>query len=182
MQYALHVSLEASQNIAFYEIEQFKMGINDVGGLLDTIKTHSHEFKPLFTELPKKFSRESFKAIYEIEWSLKGSNNRIKEDEAIYCWEIFLNKIEDNEMFYQTEVKSIIVHFEHLLQFTTGSESTPPTGFENSLTITFYDQEDGQTRYPYTSTCAMSLALPRGHEDPTMFEELFLRSLFDSAR
>ena len=161
--------------------------------------------------------------ICEIEWSPKGSNNRIKEDETIYCWENFLKKIEgvyfiyvtivfksslssvaqlqryiiavpsdeeilhqnlcyflDNEMFYQTEEKSIIVHFEHLLQFTTGSESIPPTGFENSLTITFYDQEDGQTRYPYSSTCAMSLALPRGHEDRTMFEELLLRSLFDS--
>mgnify|MGYP002803567923 FL=1 len=76
--------------------------------------------------------------------------------------------------------RELPVHLEHLLQFVTGADAIPPLGFPDFLNIIFYDQEDGTTRYPYTSTCAMTLALPRGHEDPKSFEELLSRSLFDS--
>lgn len=72
------------------------------------------------------------------------------------------------------------VHFKDFLQFITGADAIPPLGFPDLLTIIFYDQGDGTTRYPYASTCAMTLALPRGHEDPISFEELLSRSLFDS--
>jgi hypothetical protein len=83
-------------------------------------------------------------------------------------------------MNYTCATKELPVHLEHLLQFITGADSIPPLGFPDLLSIIFYDQENGTTRYPYSSTCAMTLALPRGHEDPTSFEELFSRSLFDS--
>lgn len=83
-------------------------------------------------------------------------------------------------MNYSGNTKELPVHFKDLLQFITGADAIPPLGFHCSLTILFYDQEKETTRLPYASTCAMTLALPRGHEDPTSFRELMSRSLFDS--
>ena len=67
-------------------------------------------------------------------------------------------------MTYPCPTRELPVHFEHLLQFTTGADAVPPMGFPGCLNVIFYDQEEGVTRYPNASTCAMTLALPRGHE------------------
>ena len=93
---------------------------------------------------------------------------------------LYFNCDTDGEMTYLCLTRELPVHFEHLLQFTTGADAVPPMGFPGCLNVIFYDQEDGVTRYPYASTCAMTLALPRGHEDPKSFEVLLSRSLFDS--
>lgn len=54
------------------------------------------------------------------------------------------------------------LQFEDLLIFVTGSDEVPPLGFPNKPTINFYDQEPGQRRLPYTSTCMLCLYLLRG--------------------
>ncbi len=55
---------------------------------------YPEEFQPLFTEVPVALSRATFKSLYRIEWSPEGSNRKSKEDETIYCWELYLKKIE----------------------------------------------------------------------------------------
>ncbi len=72
------------------------------------------------------------------------------------------------------------VQLPDLLQFMSGADSIPPLGFGTDLTIIFYDQEEGKTRLPYTSTCALQLALPRGHEDESTFSKLLTKSIFES--
>jgi hypothetical protein len=62
----------------------------------------------------------------------------------------------DCQLNYTCATKELPVHLEHLLQFMTGADSIPPLGFPELLSIIFYDQENGTTRYPYSSTCAMT--------------------------
>ncbi|MES9884714.1 MAG: hypothetical protein ABW185_28040 [Sedimenticola sp.] len=70
--------------------------------------------------------------------------------------------------------------FEEVLVFVTGADAIPPCGFPTSLTIEFYDMEDGRTRLPYSSTCTLALSLPRGMGDPELFKPLLIRSLKES--
>ena len=59
-----------------------------------------------------------------------------------------------------------------ILQFWTGADSVPPCGFREPLTLAFYAQEEGIVRLPNCHTCAMILRLPRGAEDPEIFQKL----------
>ena len=83
------------------EIEQFKEGLNDVGGTWNKVHFYPKEFQPLFTELPVALTRDTFKSLYIIEWSPEGSNRRHKEDETIYCFELYLKKIECTVVQYK---------------------------------------------------------------------------------
>lgn len=78
------------------EIDQFVRGLNDVGGLWETIKTHPAEFESLFTRRPVALTSAVFQSLLFIEWSEIGSNRRSQEDATIYCWELFLQSVEGN--------------------------------------------------------------------------------------
>ena len=52
------------------------------------------QFQPLFIMVPAVLSRAIFKSLYEIEWSPEGSNKKSREDDTLYCWELYLKKIE----------------------------------------------------------------------------------------
>lgn len=69
------------------------MGLN-VGGLWNKVQLYPKEFQSLFTVVPVALSRTTFKLLYTIEWSPEGSNRKSKEEETIYCWELYLKKIE----------------------------------------------------------------------------------------
>ena len=75
---------------------------------------------------------------------------------------------------------NIQIHIKEILQFITEADHIPPLGFEKQISIIFYDQEEGSTRLPYVSTCALNLALPRGHENEASFCELMKRVIFES--
>lgn len=69
-----------------------------------------------------------------------------------------------------------------VLQFITGADYIPPMGFDHNLLIRFYDQDlqEGGKQFPYASTCALQLFVPRGIEDPSRFEEMMKESIFGS--
>jgi len=69
------------------------------------------------------------------------------------------------------------VTFEDLLAFTTGADKTPPCGFSTKISIEFYDDEH---RYPFASTCALSLSLPRGKSNPDGFRTVMFRAIKES--
>ncbi|CAG2221928.1 G2H3 [Mytilus edulis] len=66
--------------------------------------------------------------LYDIKWSVIGSNRRAEEEDSIYCWEIFLQDIDEKE---------VDVSFEELLIFVTGADQIPPAGFSNNIEIFF---------------------------------------------
>ena len=75
------------------EIEHFKTGLNNVGGLWNKVHLYPKEFQSLFTVVPMALSRAIFKSLYTIQWSPEGSNKK-SEEETIYCWELYQKHIE----------------------------------------------------------------------------------------
>lgn len=63
--------------------------------------------------------------------------------------------------------------------FVTGADKIPPLGFETKL-IQFFDKEMGVTRFPFASTCALELWLPRGVHTQDEFDHLISQALFQS--
>ena len=64
--------------------------------------------------------------------------------------------------FYFITDKLVDITFGELLAFITGAAEVPTTGFENKLSMQFYDNEPKETRLPFTSTCSLTFSLPRG--------------------
>ncbi|KAL7380205.1 hypothetical protein ABVT39_013589 [Epinephelus coioides] len=134
-------------------IKQFNDGISAYGKLWDLVKQNWIAFLPLFTKMYEPMTKAAFKALFTYTYSDRGANRREAEEDTIFSWEMVLNQIEDKV----TELR-----FEDLLIFVTGSDEVPPLGFPSKPCIDFYDQEAGQRRLPYASTCMMCLYLPRG--------------------
>jgi len=63
----------------------------------------------------QKLSAQSFKKLYSIMYSDKGSNDRDKEDKTIYCLDLHLQDLEEEEVNGVT--------LEDLLVFTTGADT-----------------------------------------------------------
>ncbi|XP_042268208.1 uncharacterized protein LOC121897638 isoform X2 [Thunnus maccoyii] len=132
---------------------QFTEGMNAFGKLWDLVTENWIAFLPLFTNMQEPLSKAAFKAIFSYNYSSRGTNRRDAEEDTIYSWEMVLNMIEDKV----TELR-----FEDLLIFITGADEVPALGFPRKPSIDFYEQEAGQRRLPYASTCVMCLYLPRG--------------------
>ena len=80
-------------------------------------------------------------------------------------------------LFVFTE-KQASLSFEDLLAFVSGADAVPPLGFQKQLEIQFFDQEDGAKRFPFASTCALTMSLPRGVQS----EEELMDILTDAIR
>ncbi|XP_067445141.1 uncharacterized protein [Thunnus thynnus] len=132
---------------------QFTEGMNAFGKLWDLVTENWIAFLPLFTNMQEPLSKAAFKAIFSYNYSSRGTNHCDAEEDTIYSWEMVLNMIEDKV----TELR-----FEDLLIFITGADEVPALGFPRKPSIDFYEQEAGQRRLPYASTCMMCLYLPRG--------------------
>jgi len=64
-----------------------------------------------------------------------------------------------------------------LLDFWTGANRPLPCGFHKDFIIDFYTPETGVYRLPSASTCALTLYLPRGIEEPEVLSEMMRRAL-----
>lgn len=63
------------------------------------IKEHPNEWKYIFccdSKDQKKLTKNVFQDLYEINWSVAGSNDRAREEDTIYSWEVFLQDIDGN--------------------------------------------------------------------------------------
>ena len=70
-----------------------------------------------------------FKELYTIDFSCQGSNNRNREEDVVYCFEVFLTDLEDRQVNQ--------LSLEELMIFITGSDVVPHLGFERQITIQF---------------------------------------------
>ncbi|XP_039525893.1 G2/M phase-specific E3 ubiquitin-protein ligase-like [Pimephales promelas] len=149
-------------------IQQFIAGMNACGNMWQVVQRNWETFAPLFTHTSKKLSRNDVRGLFDIKWSLQGSNKRDQEEDTIFLWEWWLMSIENNELD---------VTLEDLLIFVTGADSVPPLGFPHNCEIQFYDQEPGSQRFPFSSTCALILYLPRGITEEAIFKDLMQMSI-----
>lgn len=125
-------------------------------------------FASFFSAKIEPFTLSQFKMLCNIFWSPEGSNARTGEDSTIYCWEAYLQDTD--------------ITIEDVLAFITGADHIPPLGFPKSIDIHFYDYDLNSNckRRPWTSTCALSLHLPRGMDNPDEFSQLLNECILSS--
>lgn len=73
------------------EVTQFLNGLETVGSLYSIIITHPDLLKRLFVKtIGDSLSFSTFRDLYTIKFSDKGSNRRSAEEDTIFCFETFL--------------------------------------------------------------------------------------------
>ncbi|XP_076866557.1 uncharacterized protein LOC143517694 isoform X2 [Brachyhypopomus gauderio] len=152
-------------------VEQFKQGINSCGKLWETVERYLKAFQCLFTHTEEQLTRAAFRCLFDIFWSDEGANNKEAEEDTIFAWECLLNSVQEKETPFT---------FEDLLVFVTGADAVPPLGFPQRLQIQFYDQEERGSRFPYASTCSMTLFLPRGVQNEGELLDLMTNAVLGS--
>ena len=153
------------------EFTQFFQGLNSIGNLGDIIMGNKALFDSILGNQHQRLTKVTFMSLYELYRSEEGSNKRDKEDSTIYCFEFFLQDLEEGEVNGLT--------LEDLLVFITGTDFAPPLGFDNLITIEFYDFDGNSRRRPWSSTCGLHLFLPRGFEVPSDFSSFMKEALLE---
>ena len=126
-------------------------------------------FQMVLCNNTEKLTVCTFKRLYRVDYSPEGSHNKIEEKETIYSFELFLQDL------YENVLKDFTL--EDVLTFITGANAVPSLGFYRLICIGFYSQEIGRKRLPWSSTCSMSLIIPRNVGDPDVFCGLLKQSL-----
>ena len=153
------------------EIAQFTKGLNRIGNLGQVVFESQELFNIVLGNQHPRLTKASFMSMYELHRSEKGSNKREREDSTIYCFELFLQDLEEGEISG--------LALEDVLAFITAADAVLPLGFDKKITIEFYDFEGTSRRRPHASTCGLYFFLPRGFNDPSEFSEFFKESLLD---
>lgn len=152
------------------EFEQFWDGLNSIGRFGDLLKGNSELFAAVLSDRQAKLNTVAFKKLYNVDFSDDGSNRRDSEERTIYCFELFLQDLEEQVV--------PDLSLEDLLCFITGADSIPrPLGFDDPIAINFYDMTTNVRRLPWSSTCALTLNLPRGFDDPQEFNAIMCNAL-----
>eukprot|EP00731_Ephydatia_muelleri_P016024 Em0009g448a len=139
------------------QIDQMMEGLNE-HGLLSLMKKYPECARVMLSNATEVLTAAAMIDLFQVEYSSCGSNNRQKEEASIIMFYDYLQDIEDGKVFLSTEPTKVQMALEKVLQFTTGSRSIPPLGFDSSPTINFC--HDPAVTLPTSNTCSMSITLP----------------------
>ena len=64
--------------------------IEGLGPLWDLAQQNPRETKALFIHDPQPITAADFRKLYDISYSPEGANNRVLEEDTVYCWELFI--------------------------------------------------------------------------------------------
>lgn len=154
-------------NCSKASLDQFVDGFKSVDmDFFETIKGDSQLFEKVFCFVEEVLTPTNFRHLFNICFSPIGANGREGEELTCLWWE---------ELIDQGTVP-----LTKILEFSTGADAVPPLGFDKKIDIMFFNQESGLRRYPYASTCALNMFLPRAVESFKDFEELITQAIFDT--
>nr|XP_022338895.1 uncharacterized protein LOC111134287 [Crassostrea virginica] len=138
------------------EIAQFRRGLNSLE-FYTLMKSNSEEMRELFlhTFSSSMITMQKLKEITYINYSEDGSNDKKKEEDTVYAFELFLQDCSED---------TSEINLNQLLVFWTGADTIPPLGFHKKLEIFVEDP----ALLPVAHTCDLSLELSRG-ETPEEF-------------
>ena len=156
----------------FAEINQFKKGMNEIGSFGDIVLSKTKVFDEILSDEVDELTLQSFKKLYKVCYSEVGSNSREREEQTMYSFELFLQDLSEGEIPG--------LSLSDLLIFLTGADRIPPLGFSGPLSLEFYDNDDGEKRLPWSSTCALTLHLPRQYNQPEELKLLLSQCLQES--
>ncbi|XP_061175742.1 G2/M phase-specific E3 ubiquitin-protein ligase-like [Saccostrea echinata] len=139
------------------EIAQFSQGLNSLG-FYTLMKSNSEEIRGLFLHALSNsmLTMQKLKEIIQINYSEDGSNDKKREEDTMYAFELFLQDCSED---------TSEINLNMLLAFWTGADTIPPLGFHKKLEIKFVEDP---ARLPVAHTCDLLLEISRG-ETPEEF-------------
>ncbi|XP_064626032.1 uncharacterized protein LOC135486853 [Lineus longissimus] len=132
-------------------LDQFIQGLQSIGGLFDLMMKNPEGFCSVMCGEKESLTRQKLRALLSISFS-KDKTRKKDEGTAIYLFEVFLKKCEDES--------DDAVSLSQILQFMSGASAIPPLGLPN-IVVNFFDVEPGEKRYPSANTCVPIMWLPR---------------------
>ena len=115
-------------------------------------------FKGVFCYTEEALTGTKFRQLFEVSFSPVGANNREGEELTCLWWEDLIDEGS--------------IPLPKLLEFASGADQVPPSGFEKKIEIKFYNQDGITRRFPYASTCSLELFLPRAVESYEAFKQI----------
>ena len=132
------------------------------------ISDHPLKWKVILSHKSSQLEGETFLGLVEIDWSSVRSNKRFQEHATIYCWQVFLQDVEEKRTSFT---------YGEILVSITGSDVVPIFGFLENIKLNFYMSKKGVRRLPSVSMCALILSLPRGINDLDIFKEMITEAI-----
>lgn len=145
-------------------LDQFVEGFKSVdANFFECIKVNVSLFHDLFCYSEEQLTASKFRELFNVCFSLQGSNDREREEQTCLWWE---------ELIHEGTIP-----FPKLLEFVSGCSEVPPLGFDKKIDIKFYNQDGKARRFPWTSTCSLEMSLPRAVESYPDFKDLIEQAL-----
>ncbi|XP_039678115.1 G2/M phase-specific E3 ubiquitin-protein ligase-like isoform X1 [Perca fluviatilis] len=130
-------------------LDQFAEGLKTLG-LLEELRKNPAVFYNMFVSEKIPLQAKELCTLFDVDFSVQGSNRRDRENQTICFWRDWLIEIEEGECSPVT--------LEKVLEFTTGASTVPPLGFPHRPQIQFL--HEGNRIFPEANTCALLLRLP----------------------
>nr|XP_055051747.1 uncharacterized protein LOC129437569 isoform X2 [Misgurnus anguillicaudatus] len=147
-------------------LERFKEGLRTLG-LLDAVVKHKEAFRPLFCSPQKALTADSLDDLFEIHYSIAGSNRRAQENATVAFWRDYLLDAEEGNSNCSLN---------KILMFATGCSCLPAIGLKPKPSIEFLHSTDSLPptasvgeKFPTANTCVNCLRLPL-HKDYATFK------------
>ena len=173
------------------ELTQFQTGFMATLSMRDLFDKHPHVGCSLLMAQSNKLASHRVQDLLSPEYSDKGTNRRMVEEEQIMNLFSFIEKC--NGMFqmiarfctdyvclympfYRYTDEGSDITLQDLLLFLTGTDTIPPMGFESKITVLFTDDKC----LPSVNTCALKMYLPLTPRDEEEFDEMFRLSIVGS--
>ncbi|XP_032363460.1 G2/M phase-specific E3 ubiquitin-protein ligase [Etheostoma spectabile] len=129
-------------------LEQFAEGLKTLG-LLEELRKNPVVFYNMFVSEEIPLQAKDLCTLFDVDFSVQGSNSRYRENLTICFWRDWLIEIEEGECSPVT--------LEKVLEFTSGASTVPPLGFPHHPQIQFL--HEGNRIFPEANTCALVLCL-----------------------
>ncbi|XP_015259137.1 PREDICTED: G2/M phase-specific E3 ubiquitin-protein ligase-like isoform X2 [Cyprinodon variegatus] len=130
-------------------LQQFMEGLKSLN-VLDEIQKNPAVFHELFVCEEKPLLARDLYTLFQVCFSVQGSNKRRIENLTICYWRDWLVDIEEGECSPMT--------LEMLLEFASGASKVPPLGFPHRPQIEFL--HEANKVFPEANTCLIVLRLP----------------------
>ncbi|XP_054883092.1 G2/M phase-specific E3 ubiquitin-protein ligase-like [Poeciliopsis prolifica] len=130
-------------------LQQFVEGLKTLN-VLDEIQKNPALFHELFVCAEKPLLARDLYTLFQVCFSVQGSNKRRIENQTICYWRDWLVDIEEGECSPIT--------LEMILEFASGASTVPPLGFPHRPQIEFL--HEANKVFPEANTCLIVLRLP----------------------
>lgn len=104
-------------------LQQFRDGMNSIGMFGDIVMKNDNVFTAILSNSIDALDFTKFKSLYRVNFSEDGSNRKNDEEKTMYCFEIFLQDLQEQPEGIDG------LGFKELLVFITGADSVPPPWF-----------------------------------------------------